>query len=172
MARESDCAGQVVLGRITGLHGIQGWLKIHSYTRPPQGVFEYPRWWVQRAGQWQVVGVADWRRHGNTLLVKLEDLSDRDQARAWLGCEVSVPRSILPELPAGEYYWTDLLGLRVLTLEGVELGIVDHLLETGSNDVLVVSGERERLIPFVPGQHVVAVDLDAKTIRVDWDPQF
>lgn len=172
MVREPDAGRRIVIGRIVGIYGVQGWVKIRSYTRPHQGVVEYHRWLVWQSGQWQPVELADWRWHGKVLLAKLEGITDRDQARAWISCEIAVPRTALPSLPAGEYYWADLVGLRVRTLEGVDLGRVDHLLETGGNDVLVVVGDRERLIPFVPGRDVVAVDLDGAQIRVDWDPQF
>lgn len=172
MIREPEAGRRIIIGRIAGIHGVQGWMKIHSHTRPQQGVFEYRRWLVRHSGQWQAAELTDWRRHGKVLLAKLEGITERDQARAWIGCDIAIPRAALPPLPAGEYYWADLIGLRVQTLEGVDLGVVDHLIETGANDVLVVVGDRERLIPFVPGRDVVTVDLDAAQIRVDWDPQF
>lgn len=172
MIREPDAVPQVVIGRIVGLYGVQGWLRIHSYTRPPQGILEYRQWLVARSGSWQPMELADGRRHGKGLLAKLEGISGREEARARIGCDIAIPRAILPPLPEGEYYWADLVGLRVRTLEGVDLGRVDHLLETGSNDVIVVVGDRERLIPFVPGRDIVTVDLDAGQICVDWDPEF
>lgn len=172
LIREPDVGRRIVIGRIAGVYGVQGWIKIHSYARPPEGIFEYRHWLVARADSWQPVQLLDGRRHGRSLLAKLEGISEREQARARIGCEIAIPRALLPPLPAGEYYWVDLVGLRVRTLEGVDLGLVDHLLETGSNDVLVVVGDRERLIPFVPGRDVVTVDLDAGQICVDWDPQF
>lgn len=172
MIREPDAGRRIIIGRIVGVYGVLGWVKIHSYTRPQQGVFGYHQWLVGRPGQWQPAELADWRRHGKSWLAKLEGVAGRDQARVYSGCDIAIPRASLPPLPAGEYYWADLMGLRVQTLEGVDLGRVDHLLETGGNDVLVVIGERERLIPFVPGRDVVMVDLDAALIRVDWDPQF
>lgn len=172
MIREPDVGRRIIIGQIAGAYGVQGWVKIRSYTRPPQGAFEYRQWLLGRSGQWQPVGLADWRRHGKGWLAKLEGVVERDQARAWTGCDIAIPRASLPPLPAGEYYWADLIGLRVQTLEGVDLGRVDRLLETGSNDVLVVVGDRERLLPFLPGRDVVTVDFDAALIRVDWDPQF
>ncbi|MDN5869130.1 MAG: ribosome maturation factor RimM [Nitrococcus sp.] len=172
MIRAANADRRIIIARIVGVHGVQGWVKIYSYTHPRQGVFNYHYWLVRQAGEWRSVELADWRRQAKVLLAKLEGISERDEARAWIGCEVAIPRAALPALPAGEYYWADLVGLRVQTLDGVDLGRVDHLLETGSNDVLVVVGDRERLIPFVPGREIVTVDLDAAEIRVDWDPQF
>jgi len=104
---------------------------------------------------------------------KLAGCDDRDAAEALVGAQIRVPRSALPETSQpGEHYWADLIGLRVETLEGAVLGRVDHLFETGSNDVIVVHGDRERLIPYIWGQVVHRVDLDAGLMRVDWDPDF
>ena len=97
---------------------------------------------------------------------------DRDAAAALKGTQIGVHREQLPGPGEGEYYWHDLVGLRVQTTQGMELGTVDHLIETGANDVLVVRGERERLIPFIRGQVVLSIDLAAGEMRVDWDPEF
>ena len=114
-----------------------------------------------------------WQSHGKGLVVGLRDYTDRDQARSLIGLEIAVPRAELPAPEEGEYYWADLVGLKVETTEGQILGTVDHLIETGANDVLVVHGEdRERLIPFVADQVIRRVDLAAGLIQVDWDPDF
>jgi 16S rRNA processing protein RimM len=103
----------------------------------------------------------------------LQGCDDRDAAAALMDTTVAIKREQLPQAQAGEYYWTDLQGLRVINLEGVELGTVSHLLETGANDVLVVKkGREERLIPFVQGQFVTRIDLEAGEMSVDWDPEF
>lgn len=172
MIRPSDAGRRIIVARLAGAHGVRGWVKIHSYTCPPEGVFGYHQWLVRRSDYWETAKPTDWRRHGAAFLVRLEGVTEREQARAWTGREIAIPREALPPLPAGEYYWADLVGLRVQTLDGVDLGRVDHLLETGGNDVLVVNGDRERLVPFVLGREVVTVDLDVGWIRVDWDPQF
>lgn len=112
------------------------------------------------------------RQHGKGVIALLADCSDRDQARALTGCEIGISRDALPAAQPGEYYWHDLQGLKVVTLAGEALGSVDHLIETGANDVLVVKGDRERLIPFVMGQVIVQVDLEQGEIRVDWDREF
>ncbi len=109
---------------------------------------------------------------GKGLVAKLKGCDDRESARDLIGALIQVRRGDLAELEPGEFYWADLLGLKVETLSGTELGAVDNLLETGANDVLVVRGDRERLIPFLQGQVVHDVDLDKQRIRVDWDPDF
>jgi 16S rRNA processing protein RimM len=125
-----------------------------------------------RGGEWQEKALAVGSRHGKGVIARLADCENRDQARALMGCEIGIRRDQLPATAPGEYYWRDLQGLKVVTIEGEWLGMVDHLIETGANDVLVVKGERERLIPFVLDQVIVNVDLDKREIQVDWDKSF
>jgi 16S rRNA processing protein RimM len=106
------------------------------------------------------------------VIAHLAGCENRDQAQALMGCEIAIRRDQLPDAAPGEYYWRDLQGLTVVTIEGELLGTVDHLIETGANDVLVVKGDRERLIPFVLNQVIVNVDLDKQELRVDWDKDF
>jgi 16S rRNA processing protein RimM len=162
----------VTLGRLTGLYGVKGWLKIFSDTEPREGIVEYPLWWVGQHGSWKQFRVEQGRRHGKTVIVKLDGVDDRDAAAKLLNAEIAIEREQLPEIAPDEFYWTDLEGLSVVCEDGTELGRVDHLMETGANDVLVVRGERERLIPYIPGQVIRSVDLDNGRMVVDWDPEF
>ena len=162
----------VVLGRLSGLYGVQGWLKVYSDTEPREGIIKYPRWWVKQQGSWRQIRVEQGRRHGKGVVVKLEGIDDRDAAAKLLNAEVAVDRSELPDTAPGEFYWTDLEGLTVVCVDGTELGRVDHLIETGANDVLVVTGERERLIPYIPEQVIKQIDLEQGRMVVDWDPEF
>jgi len=162
----------VTLGRISGLYGVRGWVRVFSHTDPREGIVRYSPWYLRLGGEWRPVRVAEGRRHGKGVVARLEGCDDRDQAARLMGAEIAVRREQLPPLPPGEYYWTDLEGLRVVTREGVELGTVARLMETGANDVLVVRGERERLIPYLPERVVLEVDLEGGLIRVDWDPDF
>ena len=163
---------RVVLGRVSGLFGVQGWVKVYSHTEPRENIATYRNWHLQCNGEWQSVRVEQGRRHGKGVVVKLAGIEDRDQAAALIGCDIAIERDQLPPLPRGEYYWTDLEGLRVVTLEGTELGRVSHLFATGANDVMVVQGERERMLPFVQPDVVRRVDLEQGLIEVDWDPEF
>ena len=165
-------ADRVTLGRISGLFGVRGWIKVFSHTEPRERILQYSPWSLRVQGEWRENAVAEGQRHGKAVIARLEGMTERDAAAALVGAEIAVPRSRLPALGEGEYYWSDLEGLQVVTLDGQDLGHVDHLLETGANDVLVVQGERERLIPFLRPEVVRAVDLDAGVIRVDWDPEF
>jgi 16S rRNA processing protein RimM len=166
-AREDDI---VTLGHVAGAHGIQGWVKIHSLTEPREAIFEYQPWLLGTSRE--TVRVVQGKKHGNRLIALLEGTESREQAEALANRAIVVHREQLPELPQGEYYWTDLLGLAVRLEDGRELGKIDNMLATGANDVMVVRGDRERLIPFVPGQYVKEVDLAGGCVTVDWDPDF
>lgn len=162
----------VEVGRFSGVYGVRGWLKVYSYTEPQENILDYNPWYVHAGGRWQSVEVAEGRVHGKGVVARLVGCDDRDAASLLTGAAIAVDRAQLPPAGPGEYYWVDLEGLKVITLSGVELGVVDHLFETGSNDVMVVKGDRERLIPFIRDQVVVQVDLEHRVMRVDWDPEF
>jgi len=170
---EGDGDKLVTLGRVTGAHGLQGWIKVHSDTAPRESIAGYARLLLDAGAGWQRWKVSNGRRQGKHVVLKLEGCNDRNAAEALAGAQIAVQRGQLPELvDAGDYYWTDLQGLAVETLDGQPLGRLDHLFETGSNDVMVVQGERERLIPFIWEQVVHEVDPETGVIRVDWDPDF
>jgi len=162
----------VPLGRIAGVFGVRGWVKVHSDTEPRDNILSYSPWYLQQGGDWEPRKLLDGRRQGKGLVARLQGCADRDQAAALMGCLIAVPRDWLPALDPDEYYWSDLEGLRVVTATGAELGRVSQLFATGANDVLVVRGERERLLPFVWNRVILEVDLEGGLIRVDWDPDF
>lgn len=162
----------VVLGRVAGLWGVRGGLKVWSDTQPRAAICRYRPLFLGRDGQWREVVPVLGREQGKGIVMQFDGVEDRDAAAALIGCEIAIRREQLPAPAPGEYYWTDLVGLRVETLDGIELGHVDHLFETGSNDVIVVRGERERLIPFLRGSVIQDIDLEAGRMRVDWDPDF
>lgn len=175
-------AEETVLGRITAVFGVKGWLKVHSYTDPVDNILGYSRWVLHQNGNRKPVTVLESKRHGKGLIVLLKGVTDRDQAQAFCAADIAVDSSELPELPEGEFYWHQLEGLEVFSDGEVLLGVVDHLIETGANDVLVVRAsdgsidDRERLIPYLPEQGpeqvIVRVDLASKRMSVIWDPEF
>jgi len=167
-----DDERMIDVGRFSGLYGVRGWLKVYSYTEPRENIIRYRPWYIRREGRWREVEIAEGRRHGKTVVVRLPHVTDRDQARALLGMNIAIRRGQLPPAAAGEYYWSDLVGLRVVTTTGTELGVIDHLIETGANDVISVLGERERLLPYDPGGVIADVDLERGVMTVDWDPDF
>lgn len=163
---------QVILGRVTGLMGVKGWVKVHSYTDPRENIVEFEQW-ILRSGETEnTVDVEAGRRQGRTVVAKLRGVDDPDEARALIGAQIVVRRDTLPPCGPGEYYWADLGGLDVRTLGNEALGQVDFLFGAGDHDVMVVKGDRERLIPFVRDQVVREVDLESGVIVVDWDPSY
>lgn len=164
----------VTLGALVSLHGVRGAFSVRSDCDPPERLFRYKPLWLELGDKRSIVTV----RKKTTVpspyfLVEFEQFADRDSAVTWLGASVLVDRSVLPKPKKGEYYWTDLIGLQVRHVSGQLFGPVVRMLETGANDVLVVQGpEREHLIPYLPGQYVLSVDLEAKLIEVDWDFDF
>jgi 16S rRNA processing protein RimM len=173
----SAADGLLVVGKITGCYGLKGWVKIHSYTETPENFLGFGVWQLKRRGVFEPVEFDAVKRQGRGLVAHIAGVDDRTLAESYRGLEVAVPEGALPALPEGDYYWRDLQGLQVwcqLGSDRVLLGTVDHLIETGANDVLVVKAcegsidMRERLIPYVPGVSVIRVDLEQALIEVDW----
>jgi 16S rRNA processing protein RimM len=173
----------VVVGKVTTVYGIKGWVKVHSFTEPMDNIFGYENCYIERNGQWQSVVLEGGKRHGKGLISRIKGVPTREEARLYGQCNIAIPASDMTELEDGEFYWHQLEGLKVLTTAGEDgqeqlLGKVHHLMETGANDVLVVRkcqgsiDKRERLIPYVPEQFVQDIDLTAGEIRVNWDPEF
>ncbi len=164
----ADCE-HVIVGRISGIYGVKGWVKVFSYTEPRENILNYTPWMVRRGGQWLTLALRAGRRQGQGIIARLEQYHDRDQARGLIGADIAIRRDQLADAGPGEYYWVDLIGLRVRNVRGEDLGRVDHLLETGANDVLVVRGKKEILIPYVRDDVVTGIDLEAGVMTVDWD---
>lgn len=169
----------IVLGKMGSTYGIRGWLRVFSSTENAESIFDYQPWFIQQAGQWQLVELEDWKRHSQDLIIKVKGIDDRDAANLLTNREIMVDSEQLPPLEGDDYYWKDLLGCQVVTTTGYGLGRVVDMMETGSNDVMVVRanlkdafGMKERLIPFLHGQVIKKVDLAAQIIEADWDPGF
>lgn len=160
------------VGEISGIFGVKGWVKVYSYTDPRENILSYSSWRLSKGVDVMTFNVLDGKLQGKSVVARLQGVEDRDAAAALMGWSIAIDRAQLPKLESDEFYWVDLVGLRVVTAMGIELGVVDHLIETGANDVLVVNGERERLIPFLMGQTVLNVDLTNHCLTVDWDPDF
>lgn len=168
-----DNGRRILLGRIVGAFGVRGEIKLESWTEPRSAIFRYQPWILRSPnGQESTFEGARGRDSGKHLVARFPGVEDRDTVEAIHGTEVYVARSALPPPKPDEYYWVDLEGLDVKTTEGVALGQVSHLFSTGANDVVVVRGDRERMIPFVQPDFVKSVDFEANLVVVDWDPEF
>jgi len=159
------------MGRISAPFGVKGWVKVQPNTAAARNLLAYTTWWVDNDGDWRNFAVAEARVQGRTVVAKLDGCEDRDAAIALRGRTVAVPRTALPGTQSGEYYWADLIDLAVVNGAGQALGRIAGLLQTGANDVLVVAGERERLIPFI-ADVIRDVDLAAGVVRVEWDADY
>lgn len=164
---------EIALGVINGVYGIKGWVKVYSSTDPIENILKYKTWRLKQKNQEVVVKLADGRRHGKGIVAKFEGYDDRNRAETLIKAEINVLADELPELPEGEYYWRDLIGLDVINMEGKSYGRIDHMMPTVANDVMVVKDDDvERLIPFVQGVYVIKIDLDANIAQVDWPEDF
>ena len=171
----------VSVGRITGVFGVKGWVKVNSSTEPKENIIEYSPWWLKTRHGVKAVEVAEYNFRSQGLIVRLDGVTTRDEAADFSMVDIAIEKSQMPTLDEGEYFWHQLIGLRVVNnFDGVQelLGEVKELLETGANDVLVVKpiseskDDRERVIPYIPGMYVKEVDLDVQEIHVEWDPDF
>lgn len=160
----------VPLGYVSGVYGLQGWVKVHSWTSPRDAILDYRPWLLGENRE--AIDIVDGRVQGKTIIAELPGITDPEQARTLVGQEIAVPREQLPEPPEQSWYWADLVGLDVMGTDGTRLGRVERMLETGANDVMVVVGDREMLVPFVPGVYVIEVDLEAGTVVVDWQQDY
>ncbi len=164
------------------MQGVRGWLKVFSDTEPREQIFQYPQWWIEHRGGVSQIQPLEWKHSGKTLIVKLAGVDSREEAATWVGAKIGIPAGDMPSLESGQYYWFQLEGLQAWTRDAqgreLVLGQVDHLLETGANDVLVIRptpesiDDRERLVPWSLQQTVVQVDLHAGRIELDWDAEF
>ncbi len=164
--------GRISVGRISGVFGVRGWMRVYSYTAPRDNVIRYSPWILSADGREQVLNVVAGQLHGEGVVVALEGVQDREAAAALIGAEILVDRSALGEAGESSFYWADLEGMKVRTVSGEVLGVVAQLFETGANDVMIVVGAHRHLIPFVYGGVVKSVDEVRQEITVDWDPDF
>lgn len=163
----------IPVGKISGAFGVKGWVKVYSFTEPRTNILEYSPLFLSRQGEWVEIKVSGGHSQGKGLVMGIANVTDRDQVQPLIGAELAIKKDQLEPTGEDEFYWADLFGLNVENLDGELLGQVDHLLETGANDVLVVKAKgKERLIPFVLDEIVKLVDLDNKLIRVDWDKDY
>lgn len=169
----------VVVGQLGAVYGIKGWLKVNSFTDQPEGIFDYRPWLMKDGSNWREIQVTAWKRHGKGLICKLIDIDQREQAQLLTGTDIAVSAASFAALPEDEFYWRDLIGCRVKNTKGYDFGLVTQLMETGSNDVLVVKanandafGQSERLIPFVEDQVIKSVNITDSIIEIDWEPDF
>lgn len=186
----STSTDRVLLGHITGVSGLKGWVKVHSDTSPRENIVRFKLWWLKESGQWRQIRVEGGRPQGKTIVAGLEGIDTPEKASSLIGATIAVERSQLPSLSKDEFYWADLVGMQVLSVDKVRIGPVIRLFETGANDVMVVKDMREQsdeaagngtnaegsqkeiLVPWLVPSVITDVDVSSREITIDWDPDF
>lgn len=163
--------GLIEIGHIVGPHGVKGQVRVFSNTSPRKNIVTYSPWLIEQHGIKKTHKVSG-HCQGKNVVASIEGVVDRDQAQAMAGAKVFINNSQLPPLAEGDFYWNQLIGLQVISTSGNNFGVIDHMLETGANDVMVLQGERERLIPYVMDEVIKSIDLLKKQVVVDWDADF
>ena len=158
----------VIIGRTAGAFGTQGWLKIISYTRPRDNICDYRPWFLLVDDIWRKFPVIACKPRGTGLIAQLQGINDRDSALDQKNSQIAIEKTVLPLCEVDEYYWSELIGLEVETVRGKTLGRVSEIIQTGANDVMVVQGEVEHLIPYVSEHFILNVDIAAGQMLVDW----
>lgn len=164
----------VIMGRFGRPVGIQGQIKLFVFSKAQANIEDYQPWHIKNsAGQWEIVNCKNIKQRDKFLAVNIAGINSRETAQAFTSKEVAIERSVLPTLPDGEYYWRDLIGMNVINKKSIKLGKVTELLETGANDVLIIkSGDKKHLIPFLIDKFVLDISLKENLITVDWDESF
>lgn len=162
----------LVIGKLGKTHGVRGWINLYSETHPASAILDYKPLYISTLTGWEIVNFNSIRQHGKNFIAHINEIDSPEKAKHYVGKQIAILRKQLPKLPPEEYYWSDLEGLTVINQNDVILGKIDHLMETGSNDVLVVVGKKRYLIPYIRNQFVLNIDLEKKIIRVDWDENF
>jgi len=169
----------IIIGKITSVYGVKGWVKVFSYTEPMDQILDYPNWLISNGGPWESIDVDSGRSHGKGMVTHIQGCDDREIAKNYSGYEIAVEKTALANLEHDDYYWHELVGLIVWTIDGQKLGRVDHMMSAGgANDVIVVKAnrdsidKRERMIPYLYGEVIKRINLEEKIIEVDWNPEF
>ena len=162
---------KLLVGKINGFFGVQGWVKIFSYTKPRKNILEYQHWYFVDNETYKVIEITSGREQSKTIVAQVKGINNRDEAAQLIGKDLYINKDQLPELDNDAHYWHELTGFRVINKNGVDLGIVDYLVDTGSNHVLVTKGNTEHWIPYIE-PFLVSIDKHKKVISVDWDENF
>jgi 16S rRNA processing protein RimM len=163
----------VVMGKVLVPFGINGWIKVYSFTEEKESFLAYKKKLFLSKDQksWLEVSVKAIKLRGKMIIAKISEIKDRTQAECYKDYLIGVPKSFLPQLEDGQYYWSDLIGCEMFNLQNISFGVVNTFIETGANDVIVVKGDRERLVPYNK-KTVLKVDIKNSKIIVDWNEEF
>ena len=162
---------KLLVGKINGFFGLQGWVKVFSYTNPRTNILNYSPWSIKVDGNFQSIDITSGREQSKTIVAHIKGIDNREDSQKFIGQDIYINKEQLPELTQGEYYWHELIGFNVINKDEEQLGTVDYFVETGANDVLVVKGKKEYWIPYIE-PFLVSIDSKNNKILVDWDKDF
>lgn len=162
----------IIVGRFGRPHGVKGFITVHSFTEPRENILKYPKWRAKINNQWQHLEIAHAEVNHKAILAKVDGYQDRESVSRLTNVEIAVSTDTLPDLDDGEYYWFELIGMKVMNQQGVSFGSVREILSTGAHDVLVVHGEHKHLIPYVYDKFIISINKQEGMITVDWDENF
>jgi len=168
---KSDSSNIITIAKISTTYGVHGWIRVFPYTDYNSHIFDYQPWYLSDTPDTigTVIKVEDWKEHGRQILVKFTEIDSPEKARLLTNKFITISRNQLPQLEKNEFYWSDLIGMTVINQHQEKLGEVVSIMETGSNDVLIVKGENEHAIPYLPDRVILKIDLENKVILVDWE---
>jgi len=156
--------GRILIGKVSGCFGVKGWLKVFSYSNPRENITSYGTWIVNDV----VYKSVESKKNGKLIVAKLNGIDDKDLALTMIGQKIEIEKEQLHELDNDQYYWHDLVGLEVTNKQGVNFGTIKSLLETGAHDVVIINGDRERIVPYIMHQTIIDVNLEKNSMLVDW----
>ena len=162
---------KLLVGKINGFFGVQGWVKIFSYTEPRKNILEYQPWYFIDDGTYKAIEMTTGHEQSKTIVAHVKGIDSKDQAVQLIGKSLYIDKDQLPQLDDNEHYWHELVGFRVINKDGIDLGVVNYLVDTGSNNVLVIKGDKEHWIPYID-PYLVSIDKQNRFISVDWDENF
>ena len=162
---------KLLVGKINGFFGLQGWVKVFSYTSPRSNILNYSPWSIKSEDIFQEIDVIKGREQSKTIVAHIKGIDNREDSQKFIGKDVYIDKDQLPELKEGKYYWHELIGFKVINNNQENLGVVDYFVETGANDVLVVRGKKEHWIPYIE-PFLISIDTQNKEILVEWDKDF
>ncbi len=171
----------IIIGQISGVFGVHGWVKVFSHAEPRDNILTYSPWLIKQKSGWTAIEIVKGRKQGKTIVAQLKGVDDRDKAQALIGSDIAIQQEQLKSLDDNDFYWRDLQGLSVVNLQNVQFGSIVSMMATGANDVMVIkladdyraeAKEKEILIPYLYGDVVKQVDLKSGVVIVDWDNDF
>ncbi len=162
----------LLVGKINGIFGVQGWIKIFSHTEPIANICKYIPLYTKSKDKFTKLNIANCKLHSKTIIAKIDAIDDCDKARELLGLAIYIDKLQLPKTNNNEYYYSDLINMAVVNKNNEDFGLVSYLFDNSAHVVLVTKDdENEYLIPFID-PFIVDINIINKVITVDWGKDY